>query len=183
MCLEILPASVISHISTFLYSDELINLARCNKNLMIILQFVLAAKKKQKFQKDKAREKWKMIRDLIRLYRRISLIQSVVYMDNWIIQNVSPYQLIKVVSGSYDNDKCLQVKLLVTIGTQDDLGIAIQWIRCISRAFTHGIFKNTADKFLQCLTIRDTASIESIPIWILSATFHLSKIWHEHTGI
>ncbi len=94
-----------------------------------------------------------------------------------------PYQLIKTVTGPYDNDKYSQVKLLVTIGTQDDLKIAIQWIRCISRAFTHGIFKNTADRFLQCLTMCDAASIESIPIWILSATFHLSKIWYESIGI
>lgn len=174
-----LPDDVISHISIFLRSDNLINFACCDKKLLDLTRYIL----NDRFKCQKARAKWKLIRNIVRLCHRITLTNKVLLIDNWIIEDMSPYPLIRNVIKKYNDDRYERVKLLVTIGTQDNLTIAIQWAKCLSNCFTHGQLKSTADKFVQCLIMRDKIVINEIPLWMLSITFHLSKIWHDNTGI
>ncbi len=157
---------IVETVCSFLSNVEIINLARTNTGIHKQCERTLLARK-QTLATTKTKKRWFLVRDLVRLCRRITWAgRSEQYLHGTIEYFDPPPKLHLLIESP----------ATMTMPFNDgDVQIVTQWSNCVYNAFSNGSFQNAAVVLQKCLLT--DSDFSQVPIWMMLATQHLSVHW------
>ena len=176
MDLHMLPLGVLLRVCSFIPNYNVVNLTTTNRQLCGCLRpHLLLLWTRHR----KTRSRWRLLRDIVRLSRRVTLAQRVCTFMHWRIEQDNPFPLLVLVLKPSSTEGGLWIRIFLTDGAEEHVQIMLQWLGCVRKAFPKGAVADAADSLMHSIECHDVTTIVQSPTYILSATHCLSSYWYQ----
>lgn len=128
-----------------------------------IIRHELVARREMR---PRVRKRCALLRDVVRLCRRVTLGQRMSTFMHWPVEHQQPSPLLMRVIRTRTYLK--QVEDLASSSAQPDVDIAVQWCKCLRLAFPSTAFAEATEKLEHCFAEHDLAAVSKVPMWMLS---------------